>query len=84
MLLFELDTWLRDLSSDFTLKGYLYGGVKLAKNTAPDKYVHTGYDIRFDSRSEFSLPDANIGKTSLFLELIRGDLCILIIKEKIF
>ena len=29
---YELDTWSRDLNSDFTLKHCLFGGVKLAKN----------------------------------------------------
>ena len=39
--------------SVFALKGYLFGGVKLAKNADPVKYVYTGYGIGFDSRSEF-------------------------------
>ena len=45
---YELDTQSRDLNSDFILKDYLFGGVKLAKNYDPDKYVYTGYDIGFD------------------------------------
>ena len=44
-LVYELDIWLRDLNSDFTLKGCLFGGVKLAKNADPDKYVYTGYCV---------------------------------------
>ena len=52
-IVYELDTWSRDLNSDFILKDYLFGGVKLAKNADPDKYIHTGYGIGFDSRSEF-------------------------------
>ena len=48
--------------SVFALKGYLFGGVKLAKNADPVKYVYTGYGIGFDSRSEFSLPDVSLGK----------------------
>ena len=36
----------------------------------PDKYAYSGYSIRFDSRSEFSLPNGRVGKISLFLQLI--------------
>ena len=71
-------------NTDFTLKDCLFGGVKLSKNTDPDKYVYTGYGIGFDSRSVFSLPNGNIGKMPLLLELIWAHLCILIISEKIF
>ena len=50
------------MNSDFTLKGCLFGGVKLAKNADPDKYVYIGYGIGFDLPSEFSLPDGSMGK----------------------
>ena len=58
----ELDTWSRNLNCNFTLKYCLSGGVKLAKNANPDKYVYGGYSIEFDSRSEFSLTDGSVGK----------------------
>ena len=61
-IFYELDTWSRDLNSDFTLKNYLLGGFKLAKNADIDKHVYTGYVIGFDSLSEFSLPDGSMGK----------------------
>ena len=61
-IVYELDTWSQDLNSDFTLKYCLFGGVKLAKNTDPDKYVYSRYGIGFDSCSEFSLLDGGIGK----------------------
>ena len=40
----------------------LFGPIKLTKNADPDKYIYTGYGIRFDLRSEFSLPDGSMGK----------------------
>ena len=40
----------------------LFGGVQLAKNGDPDKYVSSAYGIGFDSRFEFSLPDGSVGK----------------------
>ena len=68
--LFFLLTQSRDLNSNFTLRDCLFVGVKLAKNADPDKHVYSGHVIGFDFRSEFSLPDYNIGKKSLFLNLI--------------
>ena len=35
---------------------------KLTRNADPDKYVYSGYGIRFDSGSEFSLPDGSVSK----------------------
>ena len=37
---YELDTWTGDLNTDFTLKDYLFGVVKLTKNAGPDKYSY--------------------------------------------
>ena len=44
-IVYELDTWSRDLNSDFTLKDWLFGGVKLARNSDLDKYIYSGYGI---------------------------------------
>ena len=62
LIIYELDTWSRDLNSNFTLKDYILGGVELAKNAEPDKCVYSGYGIGFDSRSELPLPDSSVGK----------------------
>ena len=42
-IVYESDTWSRDLNSDLTLKECLFRGVILAKNADPDKYVYSGY-----------------------------------------
>ena len=47
-IVYELDTWSRDLNSDFNLEDCLFGGCKLAKNADPYKYVYSGYSIGFD------------------------------------
>ena len=44
------------------LEDCLFGGVILAKNADPDKYVYPGCGIGFNSRSEFSLSDGSLGK----------------------
>ena len=61
-IVYELDTWSRDLNTDLTLKDCMFGAVKKTKKADPDKYVYTGYGIGFDSRSTFSLPDGSMGK----------------------
>ena len=60
MIVHELDTFSRDLSSNFTLKDCFFGGVKLTKNVDPEKYGSSGYDIGYDSRSEYSLVCKNV------------------------
>ena len=37
-VVYELDTWPRDLNIKFTIGECLFGAVKLTKNTNPDKY----------------------------------------------
>ena len=63
---------IRDLNTAFTLKD-------CTKNADPNKYVYSGFGIGFDFRSEFSLPDENLGKNVIFLELLCAHHCILII-----
>ena len=50
----------------FTLRGCLFGSVKLTKNTDPDKYSYSGYGIGFDTQIEYSLPDGSVGKNVIF------------------
>ena len=57
-----LDTFSRDSITDFTLGNCLFGAVTLTKNATPDKYGYSGYDIGFDARSQFPLPDDSWGK----------------------
>ena len=61
-IVYELDTWSRDLNTDFSLKDCLFGSVKVTKNDDPDKYKYSGYGIGFDSRSKFSSTDVSVGK----------------------
>ena len=61
-IVYELDSWPRDLGTDFTLGGYLFRGIKLTKNADPDKYSCSGYGIGLDTRIEYSLPDGRVGK----------------------
>ena len=69
-ILYELDRWLQDLNAAFSLKHCLSGAIKLNKNADPNEYSYSGYGIRFDSHSLFSIPNFDWGKMLLFLELI--------------
>ena len=40
----------------------MFGAVRLTKNADLDKYKYSSYDIRFNSRSEFSGTYGNVGK----------------------
>ena len=82
-IIYDIDTWSRDLNSKFNLRNCLFGGVKLATNADPDKYIYSGYGMRFNSRSEFSFPDGSMGKNVLTFGVDMNSSSILIIKEKI-
>ena len=65
---YTLIPWLRNLNTDFIIDNCLFGFVKLTKNADPDKYRYSDYDIGFDLRLEFSLPDGRIGRNFLIFE----------------
>ena len=69
MTVYGLDTWSRDLNSDFTLKDCLFGSVKLTKNADLGKYVCSCYGTGLDSLSEISLPDGSVGKNIITFEV---------------
>ena len=47
--LYELDAWLRDSNTTFTLGNCLFGSLKLTKNADTDKYGYSAYDTGFDA-----------------------------------
>ena len=61
-IVYELDTWSRDLNIKFKLGDCLSGAVKLTKSADPDKYGDSGYGVGFDAHSQFSLTTAEWGK----------------------
>ena len=60
---YELDTWLRDLNSGFTLKDCLFEAVKLTKNADPDRCLIL--DMILD-RSLLSLSNFGCDKNAIF------------------
>ena len=70
----------RNLNADFRLGNSLFTSVNLTMNADPNKYLYTGYAIGFNLHTDISLPDVErLEKISLFLEMIRVPLCVLII-----
>ena len=53
-------------SDDSTLKKFLFGAVRLTKNTDIDKNQYSGYG--FDRKSYFSFPDGGFGQNVKFLD----------------
>ena len=51
-----------NISSYPTLESYLFGPVSLTKNPDIDWYKHSGYDIRFNRKGEFSFGSRGFGK----------------------
>ena len=68
-IVFELDTWSRDLSSKFILGGCLVQAMKLTENFDRDKYGYTCYGIGFDAHSQFSLPTGEWGKNVVIFDI---------------
>ena len=52
-------------SSNPTIKNCLFGAVTLTKNADIEKYKYSGYGIRFDRRSGFSVPNGGFGQNIL-------------------
>ena len=50
---YKLDTWSKDLNTNFTLGNYLFGVVKVTKNADPDKCKYSGFGIGIDSCPQF-------------------------------
>ena len=69
---YKLDTWSKDLNTDFTLGNCLFGTAK--------KYKYSSYGKRLDSRSENSRTDGSIGKNAINFGVL---LCIFLIEPKI-
>ena len=66
-IVYELDKQSKNVNAEFTLKDCLFGNVIINKNADPDKYFYSGYGIRFDSRSPFSIPNFDWGKNVIIL-----------------
>ena len=59
---YKLDSWPRDLDTDYTLGGCLFEGVKFSKNADPDEYSYSSFGLGFDTSGYRSLPDGSVGK----------------------
>ena len=55
-VIYELNRWLKDC---------LFGNVKITKNTDPDKYSYSGYEIRSNPCSIFSIPNIDCGENAI-------------------
>ena len=56
-IVYDFDTWPRDINTDFTFKNCFFGSVKLTKNAEPNNYKYSSQGIGCDSRSFYLWPD---------------------------
>ena len=56
-----------DLRSN--LNNYLFGAIKITKNSGIDKYKHGGYGLGFDSKGIFSHPTGSFGNNAIILDV---------------
>ena len=57
----------RTINSSFAFKNCLFGAVKITNttNSDTDKWQYSGYSIGFDSKGEFTHPDASYGRNGI-------------------
>ena len=65
----ELNTWSRDLNTDFTLANFLFGLVKLTLNDDSDKYGYSGYGIEFGARLQILWSEGSCGKNVIIFRV---------------
>ena len=53
-IVYDLDAWPRNPTNIFKFKNYLFGSTNIVKNSDKGKYVHSGYEITFDSAGAWS------------------------------
>ena len=52
--MYELNTWPRNPTNNFTLKNCLFGIVKLVRNTMKSKFTYNERGIAFDGEGSWS------------------------------
>ena len=50
-ILYELAAWPRNPTNNFKFKNCLFGATNIIKNSDKEKYVYSGYGIKFDADS---------------------------------
>ena len=53
-LLYDINTWPRNPTNNFTLKNCLFGAVKLTRNANKSKFVYNGPGTAFDGKDFWS------------------------------
>ena len=53
-IVYDLDTWPRNPNNNSKFKNCLFGKSSIVKNSNKEKYVYSGYGIKFDSASSWS------------------------------
>ena len=65
-ILYDLDTWPRNLTKNFKFKNCLSGAASVAKNSDKGKCVNSGYGITFDSAGFWSFKNDTVRNVIIF------------------
>ena len=68
----------------FTVQNALFGAMQITKNSDTSKYKYKGYGICFDEGGLFSIGNINNGRKKIFLEYMKIQKFIQIIKQIIY
>ena len=66
---YQLDTWWKDLNTDFAVDSCLFEAVNVTKNADPDKCKYNGCGIGFNLCSQFLWTDGSMGKNVIIFEV---------------
>ena len=53
-IVYDLAAWPKNPTNHLKFKNYLFGATNIVKNSDKEKYVYSGYGIKFDSASSWS------------------------------
>ena len=65
-IVYELNTWSRNPTNNFTLKSSLFGTIKLTRNADKSKFTYNGRGIAFDGKGYWSFDNDTARNVIIF------------------
>ena len=65
-IVYDIDTWPRNLTKNIKFKNCLFGATSILKNNDKEKYVCSGYRITFDSAGSWSFDNDTARNVIIF------------------
>ena len=64
--IYDLAAWPRNPTNNFKFKNCLFGAANIIKNSDKEKYVYSGYGIKFDSAGSWSFINGTATNVIIF------------------